>query len=733
MCFVWNGWGFFARRIAMSISRRQFIQQSGVLGAALASSSLFLPLSGQASGTRLERKSVVRRHNPVFARFDPCSSLSLGNGEFAFTADVTGLQTFATECAEDFPICTAAHWAWHTVPADSEIKGTEFRYKIYDTYGRPVTYATEAKGQEKLFNWLRQNPHGLHLGQIGLEYQHADGSPLKPEDLKNIRQSLDLWSGWLESRFEIDGQPVRVETCCHGELDLLAVRVESPLVAQGKLSVRLAFPYGSHEVHMTDWTKPERHSTVLWTLSKRRAELARTLDDDRYFCNLEWSPGTELRQTAGHEFRIASGAGKVIEFVCLFSPAAHAGSLPSVKRTRESSREHWERFWSEGGMIDLGGSTDSRAQELERRMILSLYQTAIHCAGSLPSAETGLLSNSWYGKFHLEMHWWHSVHFTAWGRFGRFERNMGFYKKILPVAREIARRQGYQGARWPKMVGPDGHDSPSPVGPLLIWQQPHPIYYAELCYRERPTRQTLERWREVVLESADFMASYAVLDKAADRFVLGPPLKTVSENTPQTSSMNPAFELAYWRFGLRVAQQWRERLGLGRNPKWDEVLSKLSPLPTQEGLYLLQEGMADTYTKWNWEHPALVGAYGMQPGDGADPATMKRTIRRVMEVWEWDRAWGWDFGMAAMAAARSGEPELAIQALLVNSPKNRFWPNGHNYQREHLTAYLPGNGSLLCALAMMAGGWTGGPSQSAPGFPKDGKWNVRSEGLRTWV
>jgi hypothetical protein len=150
-------------------------------------------------------------------------------------------------------------------------------------------------------------------------------------------------------------------------------------------------------------------------------------------------------------------------------------------------------------------------------------------------------------------------------------------------------------------------------------------------------------------------------------------------------------------------------------------------------MYLMQEGMTDTYTKWNYEHPALLGAFGAQPGIGADAETMRNTIKKVMEVWQWDRAWGWDFPMAAMAAARSGEPELAIKALLIDSPKNHYHPNGHVYQRPNLTAYLPANGGLLSAAAMMCAGWTGGPQQAAPGFPSDGKWDVRWEGLRTWM
>ena len=112
---------------------------------------------------------------------------------------------------------------------------------------------------------------------------------------------------------------------------------------------------------------------------------------------------------------------------------------------------------------------------------------------------------------------------------------------------------------------------------------------------------------------------------------------------------------------------------------------------------------------------------------------MRRSVWRLMASWQWDRCWGWEFPMAAMAAARVGEPESAIDALMLNVPKNRYLPNGHNYQRPNLSAYLPGNGGLLAALAMMAAGWTGCPSGHAPGFPANGKWSVRCEGLRPWL
>lgn len=48
-----------------------------------------------------------------------------------------------------------------------------------------------------------------------------------------------------------------------------------------------------------------------------------------------------------------------------------------------------------------------------------------------------------------------------------------------------------------------------------------------------------------------------------------------------------------------------------------------------------------------------------------------------------------------------------------------------------LPLYLPGNGGLLFAVALMAAGWQGAPPTHAPGFPTSAKgWVVRHEGLR---
>ena len=86
-----------------------------------------------------------------------------------------------------------------------------------------------------------------------------------------------------------------------------------------------------------------------------------------------------------------------------------------------------------------------------------------------------------------------------------------------------------------------------------------------------------------------------------------------------------------------------------------------------------------------------------------------------------------------MTAARLGEGRRAVDLLLMDVTKNKYLPNGHNYQRPGLMAYLPGNGGLLTAVAMMACGWQGADGKHAPGFPDDGSWTVRWEGLHAFM
>jgi hypothetical protein len=265
---------------------------------------------------------------------------------------------------------------------------------------------------------------------------------------------------------------------------------------------------------------------------------------------------------------------------------------------------------------------------------------------------------------------------------------------------------------------------------FLIWQQPHPIYYAELCYRAHRDRETLEKLSEIVFETAEFMASYPVWDATEERHVLGPALIPAQESYGPTRArnLNPTFELAYWHWGLETAQKWRERLGLERHPGWDRVLGDLSRPTIREGIYTGIETPPYTIRR---DHPSMVAALGFLPPTAQiDPAVMRQTLESVLEDWNWPSTWGWDYPMLALCAARLGEPEKAVEALFIPSPKNRYLANGHNFQSSRLPLYLPGNGGLLTAVALMVTGWDGCPDRPAPGFPADGTWRVRHEGLK---
>ena len=722
-------------------------------GAPVRSSGRQIPKGG------IDRKALVSRHNPVLRKLDPLSPLSVGNGEFAFTADITGLQTFASEYEKSMPLCTMSQWGWHTTPLPAGLDPKSLRLTSYDTHGRPVGYHTSSEGQTEIFNWLRENPHRLHLGQIGMVLTKGDG-PARPSDISDTEQELDLWTGTLHSRFTVGNDQLSVRAAVHPDLDLLAVEIISAPFEKRRPTTPgaiFSFPYGSPEMKAADWSRNRNHESKIVANKAQSVLVRRRLDSDEYYVAIEWDGPASLKPHGDHTFLLEAGSSQPrLLFVVAFSPRSISGSLPGAEATFAAAANHWRRFWNDGAAIDFSGSSDSRAPELERRVVLSQYLTAIQCAGSMPPQETGLTVNSWYGKFHLEMHWWHAAHFALWNRVSLLEKSLGWYASILPAARELAQSQGYRGARWPKMVGPEGRDSPSPVGPLLIWQQPHPIFYAELCYRSHPNRATLARYREIVFASAEFMASYAYLDNSRQRYVLGPPVIPAQENHPARDTWNPTFELAYWSFGLRIAQAWRERLGMRRNGEWDRIIAQMSALPVSDklqfvaspapnanphrqaeayrtggGVYLAHENCPQTFTERNYDHPSMLGALGMLPGDGVDREIMRRTLKKVTDEWQWDKTWGWDYPFVAMTAARLGETTLAVNALLRETEKNRYLTNGHNWQRANLPCYLPGNGGLLYAIAMMSGGWRGALAKPAPGFPEDGSWQVRVEGLNS--
>ncbi len=673
--------------------------------------------SAPQAQAKIDRHALVTRHNITWN--EVAKRLPLGNGEFCFGADGTGLQTFAGNCM--------SHWGWHSFPLPEG--WTPDRVPPTGTFqkGRNVGRDKYPAGTEAIRTWMRDNEHIMNLGRLRL--MRAGGRSVTRGEISGLQRTLDLWTGVQTSRYQIGGQEVTVETCVHPNLDLVAVRIESPLVESGDLEVVLDFAYPSltNAVWVGDFNRTTGHETRVLRQSGQRCDLARQVDAVSYHASLAAGENCFIRVPVGASkgYTVSARGTKVMAFVCAFSVEPLPESLPTCAETKTASAARWEKHWSTGGAIDLSASKDARWMELERRIVLSQYLMAAMSAGSWPSSENGLLGcDWWHGRFHMEMVWWHLAHYGLWDRWEQADKALGCYQRFTPAARELAAQLGYKGLQWQKSVGPNARTAPWDGNQVLLWKQPHPIFFAELEYRLRPTRATLDKWADIIEGTAEYIADYPTKDAKTGRYSLA----YVMPPSEQGITRDSVFDLAYWRWALDKAQEWRQRRGLARNPHWDDVRQNLAPLPVIDGVFVHSAGWQDTYTNPNRsrEHPDPVGVLGMLPPiEGVDAETARRTVAKVWTTWNWNSCWGWDFTWLAMAAARTGQPQLAVEALLSDNSKNSYSIEGINGGW-----YLPGNGGLLYAVAMMAAGWDGAPDKHAPGFPDDGSWVVRWEGLK---
>jgi hypothetical protein len=670
----------------------------------------------------IDRLSLVTRHNVVLNAFDSLGSLSVGNGEFAFTVDITGLQTFPRLYENGIPLGTQSQWAWHAFPNKENFGLKDVVENFESCDGKQSPYPVQ--NNKEASDFLRANPHRLQLGQVGLIITKSNGQQASISDLKNIRQELNLWNGSIKSTYEVEGNPVKVILYSLQDDDGIAARIESPLLSDGRIKAVIKFPYAKdcHTCSGADWSNEDKHSSKIDTASTYAATIARVIDSTRYFTTVSWDNGA-LKQTSAHEFQLASDNSDALELGVIFSRDNRPYEIEFDEVARYNI-EHWRNFWTLGAAIDFSKCADPRAGELERRVVLSLYLTKIQCSGSMPPQETGLTMNSWYGKFHLEMHWWHSTHFALWNRASLMGRSLEWYREAVDRAKATATSQGYEGARWPKMTDPHAKESPSDIGAFIIWQQPHPVYLAELMYRDTPDKVILDRYSDIVFTTADFMASF--MKERDGVYHLCHPLIPSQEIFKATETDDPTFELQYWRYALTVAQQWRQRLDMEPDDKWQKIINNIAALPVKDGMYLPTATAANIDRH---DHPSVLAAFGVLPADErVDNATMLNTLNDIASDWHWETTWGWDYPMMAMTAARLGKPELAIDLLMKDTPKNTYLINGHNYQDKTLRLYLPGNGGLLAAVGMMAGGWDGS-ADGNPGFPKNGQWAVQSDGF----
>ncbi|KAE9984936.1 hypothetical protein EG328_008134 [Venturia inaequalis] len=602
----------------------------------------------------IDRKTIVQQFNPQLTASHPYSPLQVGNGNFAFGVDVTGLQTF-------LPHNSLSSWGWHndslpTTAAANQTSMKESPALELWTHNRFVQYEElgDQQAEKESAQWAIANPHRINLGRIGLWFGNSNET-VEEDMLAERKQRLDLWEGVIESSFSLRGEMVGVSTVVDPERDTVAVEIKSRLLGNGDLGVFLDFPFASGKNKFDApfvgvWNETGRHETVLEGGSNRKENavtIKHVLDSTVYFVDVRWegSAGIEREREGTHRFILKPGIkeeeGGIFKFTVTFAEKSAKEKTPRTGEVQQKARQWWNEYWENGAFISLPTTTNSSARELQRRIILSQYLLAVNGAGKDPAQESGLVNNGWYGKFHLEMVFWHLSHWMLWNKWSLYDRSIGIYERFLPSSIARATKQGYQGARLGKMCDPSGRSAPGEINNLLIWQQPHPMYFAEMEYRKFPTEKTLRKWDAVLTAVADFMASYAWLNNATQIYDLGPPLHIVSENTKPNITLNPPFELAYWRFGLSVAESWKTRQNKPIPAKWPTVRKNLAPFPTKNTLYILHQAAKNPWTtkKLTQDHPALLGLNGWLPPDPRlNMSIFTATVEKVYETWNFTKS-----------------------------------------------------------------------------------------------
>ncbi|CBY00472.1 hypothetical protein LEMA_P016020.1 [Plenodomus lingam JN3] len=629
---------------------------------------------------------------------------------------------------------------------------SDYKGAMRETYGREVYYDFPDPKLKQATQWLIANPNRVNLGRIGLKYKQAT---LDRSLITEPGQVLELWNGTITSTFKVDGKAVKIVTQGDFDSDAVAFSIESDLVASGDLQVEMDFPYPpihtttyKYEVFAGVYDFPNNHTTTLMEdgANQTSAHIQHNMQELQYFVNLRWPKKTPLRlcrdeppnstSITAHRYTISTQANS--SSLALTAHFAFDQQVPELpEQIQEKNTKDWHEYWEDGGFVDLTESTNPNATELQRRIIKSQYHVRVNSAANGQSPqESGLMNNGWYGKFHMEMLIWHNAHWATWGKQKYFDNIFpALYETLLPSSLARAKSMGWEGARWPKMTELNtGVNSPGDINAVLLWQQPHPFYLAQLAYQAHPTRETLEKWDTVLTASADYMASYAWLNATSGKYDLGPPSYGVTENTPPNSTRNLAYEIAYWRWGLDAAAEWKYKLNQPVPEKWTHVAQNLALPPQIDGLYAVYDGLDSSWwndTKLNGDPRSLIMMQGVLPDTPAvDPQVALRTADKIWQVWGDKKIRGWGRPVLAINSARIGNPERALYHLTAYD----YWKFDdagfaiRGGDGGTPPPFMPGNAGFLYAIAYCAAGWHGSKGH-APGFPRDAGWSVKHEGL----
>ena len=548
--------------------------------------SLAFAIAESPAAEPIDRRALVTRHNPVLARLDAESPLSVGNGEFAFTADVTGLQTFPEAYEETIPLGTQAQWGWHTAPNPNHWSIERFRVRRVrePTDARSATPTSRTTSARPRSPGCARTPIGCTWARWASASRRPTAPPPAPRTSRTWSRPSTCGPASLKSRFVLEGQPVEVLTLCHPQRDLVAVRVVSPLAAPGPHGGRTAISLRHRRGHRGRLDPPRSPRDASTELGHRRASFVRKLDEDAYAVARTLEPGRRDRGRARSTSTCSPPRRMptALELAVAFAPKpdrrapelrrprrprpASIGATSGARAARSTSRGSKRPALARAGAAHRALAIPHR-DPVRRELAAAGDRPHLQQLGRQVPPGDALVARRPLRA--LESH--------ADAR----EAASATTRRSCRARESTAQRQGYAGARWPKMTGPNGDESPSTVGPVPDLA----AAASDLLRRARLSRSTRARdAREIRGRRLRDRRVHGVVSRpgtrASDRYVLGPPCCSARKRSSRkTHTLNAPSSSPTGAGVSKPRRNGASGSACRASREWDRVLAKLAQRP----------------------------------------------------------------------------------------------------------------------------------------------------------
>lgn len=588
------------------------------------------------------KKSDIIKYNLKFNHIDSKNPVTIGNGDFAITLDQTGTQSLY-EIYKDIPLSTMSNKNWF-YKDKKDIKPSYVDGKAYMLFNLD---------NDPNYQINRQYPFKYSFMQILL---YDNDKLIDINNIKDVKQELDLYKGIVTSSFNYKEKINKTISFIYQDHDEFNFKLQSD-----NLNLALKFNYPSY-------TKNGYRLDILPNVLVKEDRMTLLYDDKN-------SLSFKLKSSSKYQ---------IVENTLIFDDNNVSFSL-ALDEIKEGKL--LDEFWK----CDNGIIIDN--EELVKKMVLSKYLLHVNSTGIYPPQESGLTYNCWNSKFHLEMHLIHSLWNIYNNHVGDLVKSFDYYLSIMPSSLKRASLNGYKGLRFPKMTGPDGEDSPSNIGPLLIWQAPHILFMLQEIYYLYNKENIIKKYEPLISGTIDFMISFLTLKDS--KYQMLDPLLEACESIPLDRCQNPSFELEYWRYTLE--RQPKIDTVLYGHQRYDylDITSKIITPKEDDGIYLKTYGVIDKYDLYK-DHPTEGFLMSFFKSKIVDKEKMVKTIDYILKNMDLSSYWGWDFPFLGLSLLNCGEIEKSIEVIQLNTINNQYLYNGYNTSpRDDLKAYLPGNGAFL--------------------------------------